>query len=161
MSGARRKEVTPGQSGRASLAVLAVFVAVLLAGLVTWWRSTHRATEPPSVPAAPEEAIGLALGAAEPDSTAIKTKWVETVPDLDLTALDPGRRETFVRFINARFCECGCGYTLGACRNFDPTCEYSGPLVAALFDSVRAGARFDLAGLRPRPDDTRPGGGAN
>lgn len=140
-----------GQSGRVGVAVLIVFVVVLAAGLGTWWRSTHRETAPPAVPIAPDDAIEQALDRAEPDSSAIKTQWVESVPDLDLSALDPNQRETFVRFINARFCECGCGYTLGACRNFDPTCEYSGPLTAALYDSVKAGYKFDLTGLRPRP----------
>jgi hypothetical protein len=61
----------------------------------------------------------------------------------------------FLRLVNTRFCTCDCGYTLGACRNFDTTCEVSGPIVAALLDSVRAGHAFSVEGLRERPAANR------
>jgi hypothetical protein len=139
-----------GERGRASLAVLLVVLLAFGAGLAAWWQYTHRpAPRMAEVPA--PGVVERALAQAAADSLALKTKWVETVPDIDATVLDPAQHETFVRFVNARFCECGCGYTLGACRNYDPTCEFSGPLVAALFDSIRAGHPFDLEAIRPRP----------
>jgi hypothetical protein len=139
-----------GERGRAGLAVLIVVLLAFGAGLAAWWQYTHRPA-PRTAEAPPPGAVERALAQAEADSLALKTKWVETVPDIDATVLDPSRHETFVRFVNARFCECGCGYTLGACRNYDPTCEFSGPLVAALFDSIRTGHAFDLEGIRPSP----------
>lgn len=141
---------TSAARGRASTAFAAVVLVALAAGVFVWWRFT-RPEPPPPAPLPPPEVVARALAEAEADSLALKTKWVETVPEIELDALDPATRETFVRFVNARSCECGCGYTLGACRNFDPTCPYSGPLVEALLDSIRAGHPFDLEGLRPRP----------
>jgi len=139
-----------GERGRASAAFAAVVLLAFAAGVFAWWQFT-RPEPPPATPLPPPEAVKRALAEAEADSLALKTKWVETVPEIDLAVLDPAGRETFVRLINARFCECGCGYTLGACRNFDPTCPYSGPLVEALVDSIRAGHPLDLEGIRPRP----------
>jgi len=149
------------ERGRASLAITVVALLALGGGVAAWWQFTHRpAPRAPELP--PPDVVERALERAEADSLALKMKWVETVPDLDTSALDGTQRETFVRFINARFCECGCGYTLGACRNFDTTCPYSGPLVSALYDSIRAGHAFDLDGIRPRPSaserETGPAG---
>jgi hypothetical protein len=99
-----------------------------------------------------QDVVNQALALVDPDSLAIKTKWVETAPDTDVSDLNPDQHEAFVRLLNARFCDCGCGYTLGACRNFDPTCEFSGPIMETLLDSLRAGHAMSLEGLRPRPD---------
>lgn len=150
MIGTHRWHGAPGERGRTSGVFAVIVLLALGAGMFAWWRFTRPAA-PPVSPLPPPEAIERALAEAEADSLALKTKWVETVPEIDPASLDPGERETFVRFVNARFCECGCGYTLGACRNFDPTCPYSGPLVEALLDSIRTGHPFEVDGLRPRP----------
>jgi hypothetical protein len=142
-----------GEHGRASTIVVLVVLAVFAAGIAVWWSETHRERAMPvATPDAPAGSVQRALENAEPDSSEIKIRWVEDVPGIDLAALTEPRREVFVRFVNARSCTCGCGYTLGACRNFDPTCEVSGPLVEALFDSVKAGRIERVpAGLRERP----------
>jgi hypothetical protein len=139
------------ERGRANVFVLGGVLLVLGAGLAAWWQFTHPRAERDAAPLPSAEAVERALEQAAADSLALKTKWVDSVPELAEATLEPARHETFIRFVNARFCECGCGYTLGACRNFDPTCEFSGPLVAALHDSIEAGHRFDLEGIRPRP----------
>lgn len=139
-----------GERGRATFAAAVVALLALGAGIAAWWQLTRQATPAPT-PVPQPGMVERALAEAEADSIALKTRWVETVPETDLSALDPAQRESFVRLVNARFCECGCGYTLGACRNFDPTCPYSGPLVGALLDSIRAGHEFDLEGIRARP----------
>lgn len=85
-----------------------------------------------------EDVIGRALRMAAIDSTK-KTGWVEDIPDLELAALAPAARATFLRIANGRRCGCGCGFTLAGCRRFDTECEVSGPRAQALFDSVRGG----------------------
>ncbi len=85
-----------------------------------------------------EDVIGRALRLAAIDSTK-KTGWVEDIPDLELAALSPAARATFLRVANGRRCGCGCGFTLAGCRRFDTECEVSGPRAQALFDSVRGG----------------------
>lgn len=140
------------------IAPLAVFVLVLGVGvafrepLVAWWARR----QPPPAPVAvdtstlPEDAIERSLRQAAVDSTR-KDEWVETVPGIDATLLSAAQRETFIRYANAERCSCGCGFTLAACRAFDPSCEFSLPLVTALFDSVASGLIDDPAGLRERP----------
>lgn len=85
-----------------------------------------------------EDVVGRALRLAAIDSTR-KTAWVEDIPDLELVALTPAARATFLRIANGRQCGCGCGFTLAGCRRFDTECEVSGPRARALFDSVRSG----------------------
>ena len=129
----------------------------LVGGLAAaWWLSRPpRPTTPPST--APGTSLEPPLDAihqrvvATADSAAIKSRWVDEVPNAELAGLDAARREIFVRFANAERCTCGCGYTLAACRVYDPSCEVSAPLVAALLDSVRAGHIRSASGIRPRP----------
>jgi len=152
----------------------------LVAGLTAaWWFARAPRPAPRTAPgtanmqdsglAMPDDAIHRRFRRGGVDSTAIKTRWVDDLPGVDVAALDPARREVFVRFANAERCTCGCGYTLAACRVYDSTCEVSGPRVQSLLDSVRAGRIRSAAGLRPRPDgtprsgapkagETRPGG---
>jgi hypothetical protein len=85
-----------------------------------------------------EDVVARALRLAAIDSTH-KREWVDDIPDLDLAALTPGARATFLRIANGRMCTCGCGFTLAGCRRFDNECEVSGPRALALFDSARAG----------------------
>ena len=80
-----------------------------------------------------------------------KDRWVDEVQGTDVSGLDPARLELFVRFANARACTCGCGYTLAGCRSYDPTCETSPPILAALRDSIRAGLVTSARGIRSRP----------
>lgn len=94
--------------------------------------------EPGDEAAGGEDVIGRALRLAAIDSTK-KTGWVDDIPDLELTALTPAARATFLRIANGRRCGCGCGFTLAGCRRFDTECEVSGPRAQALFDSVRGG----------------------
>ena len=98
-----------------------------------------------------QDVVEEALQLAGIDSLAARGRWVDEVPGVDLAALPPARREVFLRFANARRCTCDCGYTLAGCRNFDASCETSGPLVAALYDSVRAGFIRSASGIRERP----------
>lgn len=134
------------QAGRTTV-IAAIVLLLAVGGAIAWYSMS---TAPKSTRA--DDVVDRALALADPDSTSIKTKWVESVPEFDVTGLTPAQHEVFVRFINARFCDCGCGYTLGACQNFDPTCEFSGPLVEALADSIRAGHLTRVTGLRPRPE---------
>lgn len=106
--------------------------------------------EAPPDSALPADVVDRALDLAA-DSTALRRRWVDDVKELDLAALGPARREVFIRFANARACTCGCGYTLAGCREYDSTCEVSGPLVRALYDSVLAGRITDARGVRERP----------
>jgi hypothetical protein len=97
-----------------------------------------------------EDVVGRALRLAAIDSTH-KRDWVDDIPDLDLAALTPEARETFLRIANGRRCTCGCGFTLAGCRRFDSECEVSGPRAGALYDSVRAGRIARADGFRRRP----------
>ena len=137
---------------------IALLAGVALAGglATAWWLSRPpRPTAPSST--TPEASAEPPLDAihqrvlADADSAAIKSRWVDELPNVDLAGLDAARREIFVRFANAQRCTCGCGFTLAACRVYDPSCEVSAPLVAALLDSVRAGHIRSAAGIRPRP----------
>lgn len=142
------------------IAPLAVFALVFGVGvafrepLTAWWVSRQPPPPPPPVSvdtrALPEDAIERSLAQAGVDSTR-RDEWVETVPGIDARLLSAAQRETFIRFANARRCSCGCGFTLAACRAFDPSCESSLPLVTALFDSVAQGRIADAEGLRARP----------
>ena len=100
----------------------------------------------------------LKLTEADLDSSAIKARWVDEIPDFDVSALSPGAREIFVRFANAERCTCGCGFTLAGCRASDMTCDVSGPRLDALVDSVRAGRIASARGIRARPR-AKPAGG--
>jgi hypothetical protein len=154
-----------GTRGRIPWIALLAVVG-LVAGLsAAWWYS--RPPKPvPSPPAAsgpdtglamPNDAIHRGLEPAADDSAAIKTRWVDEIPGIDLAALDPARREIFIRFANAEQCTCGCSYTLAACRAYDSSCEVSAPRVQTLFDSVTAGRIKSAAGIRKRPGESRGG----
>jgi len=86
------------------------------------------------------------------DSSFIKTRWMDVVLGPDVSDFDAVKLEIFLRHANARSCTCGCGYTLAACRTYDPSCPVSGPIVEALTDSVRAGHLRSADGLRTRPE---------
>ena len=143
---------TPQSTGFRRLVVMLAGVAVIAAVLVV----SRDALRPP-------ESMTLAPDSEEPDSgprsgpglpgadSTKKNAWVEEIPGADLAALDPVRAEIFLRFAHARRCTCGCGFTLAACRQYDPSCEVSSPLAAALLDSVTRGEVADTRGLRPRP----------
>ena len=127
----------------------------LVAGLsAAWWYTRPpRRTPLPSASRTtmPDDEIHTGLARAGADSAAIKLRWVDEIPDFDVSGLDPTKHEIFVRFANAERCTCGCGYTLAACRVYDATCEVSAPHVRALLDSVRAGRIWKAAGIRRRP----------
>jgi len=80
-----------------------------------------------------------------------KSNWVAVIPQLDVSALSQSQLEVFLSAANTQRCTCGCGYTLAGCRVYDSSCEKSGPRVAALLDSVRAGQIRSAAGLRTAP----------
>ncbi len=144
---------SPQSSGFRRLVVMLAIVASLAAAAVVY-RDSYRHDDshvPPLVSLAPDDSLARARRLAGVDSTK-KNEWVDEIPSADLTSLDPARVEIFLRFANARRCTCGCGFTLAACRRFDPTCEISGPLVAALLDSVSRGLVADVRGLRKRPE---------
>jgi hypothetical protein len=145
---------TPQSTGFRRLVVMLAGVAVIAAVLVVS-RDSFRPPESvaPSPPALePEDSAQRAQRLGGVDSTK-KNEWVDEIPGADLSRLDPARVEIFLRFANARRCTCGCGFTLAACRWFDPSCEVSGPLVEALLDSVAHGWVSDTRGLRKPPTE--------
>jgi hypothetical protein len=83
---------------------------------------------------------------------------MDEVRDVDASALSERQREVFVRYANARFCECGCGFTLAACRVYDPTCPVSLPLLERLRDSVAAGGVTRVEDLRAPPAEPHDAG---
>jgi len=101
--------------------------------------------EEPVADRADDRAVEQALEMASRSVASRDTnRWVDEVKGVDITGLDGRRREAFLRFANAERCTCGCGYTLAACRTYDPTCEVSLPLAVALLDSIRgSGAAVD------------------
>lgn len=145
---------TPQSSGFRRLVVMLAIVAVAAAVVIVLRDSSRPvivpAPESPPVALETEDSLQRALRLAGVDLTK-KNEWVDEIPNADLSALAPGRAEVFLRFANARRCTCGCGFTLAACQVFDPTCEESGPLVAALLDSVGRGLVTGVQGLRERP----------
>ncbi|HET7224246.1 MAG TPA: hypothetical protein VFK69_00930 [Candidatus Eisenbacteria bacterium] len=135
--------------------VVLVALIVLAAGLAVWL-NTARPPAPRAVaPAAPAEpdsgVIARALQNAEPDSAAIKSRWIDDLNGMDVSQLAPGKRMLFLRYANSERCTCGCGYTLAGCRQSDMDCSISGPHLAALLDSVRAGRIRSADGLRQPP----------
>lgn len=149
---------SPQSSGFRRLVVMLAIIAVAAAAVVV----VRDASRPPQAPHglpdpavldddAPEDSLARAQRLAGVDSTK-KSAWVDEIPAVDLSGLDPKRTEIFLRFANARRCTCGCGFTLAACRVYDPSCEVSGPLVAALLDSVARGLVGDVRALRKRPE---------
>lgn len=145
----------PQASGFRRLVVMLAIVASVAAAIVVLRDSAGRGSAPaPAPPAAelgPEDSTARADRLAGIDSTK-KNEWVDVIPDADLSGLSAARVEVFLRFANARRCTCGCGFTLAACRRFDSTCDVSGPLVAALLDSVSRGLVTDTRSLRKRPE---------
>ncbi len=141
----------PTPAGRVSWTA-AVALAALAAGLALAWWMSRPAPAPHPGPAAlaPDPA---AEAPAAPDSTEIKRRWVDEVRGVDVSDLDPARRELFLRHANSAGCSCGCGYTLAGCRASDMTCDVSGGRLAALLDSIRAGHVRDARGIRERPRD--------
>jgi len=141
----------------------ALALVALLAGLVVWFVQ-WRAVSPPPPPADPlaafddssDAVVDRALGQIPVDSTELKQRWMDEVRDVDLARLSPRQLERFVRFANAQRCTCGCGYTLAACRTYDPTCPVSLPILESLRDSVLAGLTGGVSHLRARPDDEEP-----
>lgn len=145
------------------LALAGVVVVFAIAAVVM-----HRSFEMPLRGSAPElaappaadtaappgDVVGQALDLATPDSTLLKKRWVDDIPDLDLAALAPAARGVFLRIANGRACGCGCGYTLAGCRRYDPSCDVSGPRAQALYDSVASG-RIARADGFPEPPATR------
>jgi hypothetical protein len=149
-----------GQAGSSRwIGIVAVLVLVLgVSVAVRQWRAAAPRPAPSEAPApAPaeeppegvvEEALMQIPGA---DSSLVKTRWMDEIKGVDASALNPDQLELFVRYANARPCTCGCGYTLAACRTFDPTCPVSGPMVEAMRDSILAGYVRSADGLRERP----------
>jgi len=133
----------------AFLAVLAACVLASMAIRQSMSPASKRVAEPPLADPA-GDVVARALDIARGDSTH-KEQWVDEIPDLELASLPGPARETFLRIANGRRCDCGCGYTLAACRRFDSTCDVSGPRARALFDSVRTGQLSDASGFRERP----------
>ncbi len=124
------------------IGAIAVLLLVAGVGVAAWqWRASMRGPAPLPQPAAP---------AGEPrGERAIEEALSQAAPDSD--SLPAAKREIFLRYANAESCTCGCGYTLAGCRASDMSCDISGGRLAALMDSVRAGAIANARGLRERP----------
>lgn len=148
---------TPQSSGFRRLVVMLAVIAVI--GLAAVLYRDALRPPPPRVPplaaGEPDDPVARAMRLAGVDSTK-KDAWVDELPNADLASLGAGRTELFLRFANTRRCTCGCGFTLAACQVYDPSCEVSGPIVAALRDSVARGLLADARGLRERPRPAAP-----
>ena len=132
--------------------IAAVALVALLAGLVA--PENPEPIDPlAAFDSTSDAVIDRALGQIPVDSTELKQRWMDDIKQIEVAALTPRQLEHFVRFANARQCTCGCGYTLAACRTFDPTCPVSQPILEALRDSITAGFTGSVAHLRARPDD--------
>jgi hypothetical protein len=135
------------------LAAVVALIGGLAMAMVQWRRPAaagrtpdrERRTAPDT---SSDRVIDQAIGPREGSD---KTRWVDEVPGLDVSDLDPARQLVFLRHANSERCTCGCGYTLAACRVYDSTCEKSEPRVVALLDSVRSGRITDARGLREPP----------
>jgi hypothetical protein len=143
--------------------IAVVTLTALLAGLVAWfahWRPVD-APAPSETTADPlvafddtsDAVVDRALAQIPVDSTELKQRWMDEVKDVDVTGLSDRQIEHFVRMANAQGCTCGCGYTLAACRTYDPSCPVSLPRAEELRDSVRAGLTGRVDRLRQRPPD--------
>ncbi len=130
----------------AALIVLAVGVAFME------WPRTPVAKAPAAFvePADGESTVQRALRLAAIDSTK-KNAWVNEVPGADMKSFSPQQRQVFIAYVNAERCTCGCGFTLGACRQYDSSCEVSLPRVRRLYDSVAAGQLTEARGVRLGP----------
>lgn len=145
----------PAMSRWIAIAALAILAAGLAVAARQW--------RPPAAPSSPSSGsrspvrnpVHVALKQAGGEDE--KSRWVEDLPEVDLAALAPAKRDLFLRLVNTRRCTCGCGYTLAACRIYDATCEKSLPKVRAAYDSVAHGWIADATGLRARPlDESAP-----
>ena len=143
-------------SGRRSLWIGAAAIAFLALGLtvlVRQWRPAPQNASPSAPADTGDAVIDQALGQipAAVDSAEIKSRWMDDIKGIEIGALEGAQRELFVRFANARRCTCGCGFTLAACRTYDPTCPVSAPILEALRDSISAMRIRSANGLRERP----------
>ena len=139
-----------------------VALAVLVAGValaITQWRPLRPSIAPRDVasPDTSDAVIDEALSQAPVDSAELKSRWMDEVKDIDVSMLTAKQLDIFVRYANAERCTCGCGFTLAACRTFDPTCPVSQPRVEALRDSVASGKIRNAVGLRQRPNSRGSG----
>jgi hypothetical protein len=130
----------------AALIAIAVGVAFMA------WPRTPAAKKPTAFvePTDGESAVQRALRLAAVDSTK-KNAWVDEVPGQDLKPFSAKQRQVFIAFVNAERCTCGCGFTLGACRQYDSSCEVSLPRVRRLYDSVATGQLTEARGVRLGP----------
>lgn len=138
---------------RSTILITLLAVAFLIAGLSVAYRQARPRVASESVPKLDLDDTTLVTRALEQipmDSTAIKQGWVDEVKGIEVARLAPDQLERFVRFANARQCTCGCGFTLAACRTYDPTCPVSEPAAEALRDSILAGHLKSAEGLRTR-----------
>src|SRR5437667_4830064 len=96
--------------------VLIVAVAALVAGVavaMSQWRAQHAGPAAPpagvEVPAPDtgETVIGEALAQIPVDSTALKNRWLDEVPGVDVSALSLPQRALFLRAANSYRCTCG------------------------------------------------------
>ncbi len=151
----------PGSSHRTVWIGLAALL-VLLVGVgvgIRQWRAGQSDSVPapnPLVDSPSDSTVHEALRQIPSvvDSAELKSRWTDQVKGVNVSYLTPQRREIFVRFANAERCTCGCGYTLAACRTYDPSCPVSLPRVKALLDSVVSGRIRSATGLRERPAST-------
>ena len=148
-----RMEPTP-PSRRPLFAAAAAALIALAAGVaLTQWPHAPAVRKSATFvqPEGGEGAVQRAVRLAAIDSTK-KNAWVDEVPGADLKPFSANQRQVFLAFANAERCTCGCGFTLGACRQYDSSCEVSLPRVQRLYDSVAAGLLTQARGVRQRPD---------
>ena len=103
--------------------------------------------EAPDEPKIPNDAVHRRALASDKE----KSRWVDKVPGVDVSALSQRQLDVFLSAANTQRCTCGCGYTLAGCRVYDSSCQKSAARVSALFDSVKTGRMRDASGLRARP----------
>src|SRR5881397_2528309 len=101
----------PGLSRKPSLWIGAAAVAVLVVGLGLLFRQWRSPSTPPeSRDSAAEDTSDAVIEQAlrqipaPVDSAALKSRWVDEVKGVDVSALDAKQREIFLRFANAERC---------------------------------------------------------
>jgi thiol-disulfide isomerase/thioredoxin len=72
------------------------------------------------------------------------------LPGVDTSKLTPEQRMAALHKLNAEACNCGCKYTLAQCRIYDPACNTSKELAAAIVKEAATSPAKDA------PENTAP-----
>jgi thiol-disulfide isomerase/thioredoxin len=83
------------------------------------------------------------------------------LPGVDTSKLTPEQRMAALHKLNAESCDCGCKYTLAQCRIYDPVCNKSKELAAAIVnEAAKLPAKY-APEKTAAPDSSVPSGPAD